>query len=182
MIKLFKILGVICLVGILACNEESTSDNEGSSTQLVDATTADNQEVQYAETTFSSYLEVSSDRNNLRISFSFFPDGTDFDFDAKTASIPCAFFSRIPDDVDIQLSAPTDDSCEPYVITFNSTGESFTLDGIVVPFTSSYEKFADDFEFIITQDGVLDAEDNALLTSDGKLEDYFDLILEKRGD
>lgn len=180
MIKLLKIIGVVCLVGLLACNEESISD-EDSSTQLT--TTSDSQEAQYTETTFSSYLEMSSDRNYLRISFSFFPDGTDFDFDAKTASIPCAFFSRIPDDVDVQLSAPTEDACEPYVITFNETGESFTLDGIVVPFASQYEKFADDFEFTITQDGVLDAEDNILLTSDGgKLEDYFDLILEKRGD
>lgn len=172
---------MVCLVGGVACNEESGSNDEDSSTQLVNTATADSEEIQYTDTSFSSYLELSGNKNYLRISFSFFPDGTDFDFATKTASIPCAFFSRIPDDVNVQLSAPTDDSCEPYVISFNEAGESFTLDGIVIPFTSSYEKFADDFEFIITQDGVLDAEDNALLSSDGeKLEDYFDAILEKR--
>lgn len=176
--KKFSILLLVLVLFMpIGCTEED-ADVESTSpvvrSQVGDLT--------FESSGFSSYIELSTDKNYLRFAFSFFPDGTGFDFDKKKVSIPCSFLMRIPDDVDVQLSAPLEEDCEiPYTISFDSEGETFTLDGIVVHLNSSYDRFADDFEFIVSADGIKDAVDGTVLTSGrGKLEDFYDLILKER--
>ncbi|MBI2338841.1 MAG: hypothetical protein HYU99_00535 [Deltaproteobacteria bacterium] len=168
-----------------ACSESGSSlSDEGESTSASSSASTGTgvDSLTYNASGFSTWLEFTPEKNYLRIAFSFFPDGTAFDFDKKTASIPCTFLSRIPEGVDVQLSAPVEEPCEtPYTVTFDGAGETFTLNGIVAPFNTAYEKFAGDFEFDITAEGVRDVSDGASLSSDsGKLEDFYDLILERR--
>lgn len=179
---LFILIISIILFGACSGGTSSGSGSSGEAESTATSTGTSIDSLTYNASGFSDYLEFTPEKNYLRMAFSFFPDGTGFDFDKKTVSIPCAFLSRIPEGVDVQLSAPIEEPCEtPYTITFDGTGETFTLNGIVVPFNSAYDKFAGDFEFDITADGVRDARDGTVLTaSGGKLEDFYDLILERR--
>lgn len=177
---LFSILFLLFLFTGVGCTEEDASDAETDPSGNSKSLSGEN--LVFAPSGFSPYIEISG-KTHLRFAFSFFPEGSGFDFDQKTVSIPCTFLSsRISEDVDVQLSAPLEEECDTlYTITFDDDAESFTLEGIVVPLNSSYDRFADDFEITISVDGVKDAANGDLLTSaGGKLEDFYDLILEKR--
>lgn len=145
----------------------------------VSAETATAGHLVFEATSFSPFVEKTADGKTLRIAYSFFPDGTDFDFDAKTVSIPCSFKSRAPDGVDLNLSAPVNQPCNPYKLSFNAEGEAFTLNGIEVPLTGdSYTRFVEDFEFEMTTEGIRDSLDGSSIETDGgKLEDYYFVIL-----
>lgn len=133
----------------------------------------------FTDSAFSSYIQFSADKKLTRYSYNFFPEGTDFNFETKTVSIPCSFLSAAPaDGVDIALSAPIEQRCQPYVLNFGDS-DDFTLYGIVTPADS--EKFLDTFEFMITPEGALDTLDGSLISSTrGKFEDYYDLVLKRR--
>ncbi|MBI4411100.1 MAG: hypothetical protein HY541_01280 [Deltaproteobacteria bacterium] len=173
-ILLFLFLLGACSGAGSVSSDENVSSGSTASTDISSLT--------YNPSGFSTHLEFTPEKNYLRIGFAFFPDSTAFDFEEKTVSIPCTFLNRIPEGVDVQLSAPTEELCDTYyTITFDGTGESFTLNGIVVPFSTVYEKFAGDFEFEITADGVRDVQDaTTLAPTSGTLEDFYDLILERR--
>lgn len=170
-----------------ACKEEAVEEDPFSPAEKPSTKMPIIESLTFGSSGFSDYIEVSSDKKYFRFAFDFFPEGSGFNFEDKTVSVPCTFLlTRIPEDlpegVDIQLSAPLEEDCESnYTIKFDSVDEFFTLKGIVAKMNSSYDRFADDFEIIISLDGVKDASDNTSLSSDGdKLEDFYDLILERR--
>lgn len=179
--KIGTLIGICFLVLMGACTEgveetatdPNAADPKGSSLS---------ESLKFEDSSFSPYLQLSEDKLHIRMAFSFFPDGTDFNFKDQTLSIPCSFLSVVPEGVDVQLSPPLIPPCQgSHDISFNASGEKFTLNGIVVPLNPVYQKLVEDFEIEITADGVRDSLDASDLVSDeGTLEAFYELIVERR--
>lgn len=163
----------ILILGLSGCNESSDADDTSSISTGGSTSTS----LVCEDASFSDYLEFCSSRSVLRISYSFFPDGTDFNFTDQTATIPCISASA-SSDISIQISEPEDgSSCADTVLSFTATDESFTLEGIVVPMSSEYTKFESDYQLVITSAGFTHSTDDSLVSaSGGKLEDFITAI------
>jgi len=134
----------------------------------------------FSQSSFSPYIYVNSDKSYLRISYGFFPDGSEFDFSKQTITIACSFLVSTPEGIDIQSSTPMETNCEPYILDLAKNGESFTVDGILIPIAGNYLQMEPDFGIILSTDGVKDSTDGTILTaSSGKLEDYYKQILDR---
>lgn len=183
MVKNIFIAMILVFGFLMGCEEEATDTAvDNLPAPVISDGSSAKKAVEFEESVFSPYLEFSPDKSSLRIAFSFFPDGSGFDFEAQTVAIPCAFLNLVPEGVDVQLSAPLEDDCKtPTTISFGDAGESFTLDGIVVPFDKTYAKFGKDFELLVSEGGMEDTSDGTLLFSEnGGLEDFYKLLLARR--
>lgn len=187
---------LVCLILVLAaCEEEATSGqpaaDQGSNQQVnpnqpsLPNLESDGANLNCNPSSFSDLIEIckNTDTNaeSLRLAYSFFPDGTDFDFVQTRVIVPASFKDRIPAGVDVQLSAPLAGDQSGIIIPFNEQGEQMTLEGIVLPFVPPVTKFQAQFELTITRDGIEDGRDGVLLLSNlGTLEDFYQVLLERR--
>lgn len=179
---LASLLALLTLsVGLVSCEEDEVDSDEASADE-VSPPPAQLETPAFENSNFSQFVEVSTDKKFVRVAFSFFPDGTDVDFERKTVGIPCTFPSNLPDDVDIALSAPIEAECDTlYLVSFPETTSLFTLNGIVMTVESADMKFEPDFGIRLSSDGIRDSFDGTLLSSSaGTLEDFYQIIIDKR--
>ncbi|MBX7147595.1 hypothetical protein K1X76_00795 [bacterium] len=187
---------------LTACGSGQSGD--GASDEKSSALTQSIEDLDF-ENTFSPYVGVSTDKKYLRLSFGFFPDGSvyntaasgkkvyvTFSDDGQTENeevndeeiscgsycvmIPCDFVAPAVDLLSLGLSAPTEGSCQPVKYEFNGADEIFTVNGYVVPLNGSYNKFANDFGFKITESGFVDATSGDPITGE-KLEEIYQKII-----
>lgn len=135
---------------------------------------------------FSDFVEICTRPDQaepllIRLAFSFFPDGTDFDFENKKVVIKNSFEQKLPDGVDVQLTAPQEKNQATLEFIFTAENEAMTVDGLTMPLNKSNEKFKASLGLVITIDGIQDASDSTLLLSElGTLEDYYQLVQERK--
>ena len=179
---LLTLIALCTLTLSLASCEEDKIDSEVVAADEGVPEPAPRETLTFEKSNFSPFVEVSTDKKFVRVAFSFFPDGTDVDFERKIVGVLCTFPSNIPDDVNVQLTAPIEAEWDsPYVVAFPETTSLFTLDGIVMTVESAGMKFEPDFGIRLSADGIRDSFDGTLLSSsEGKLEDFYQLIIDKR--
>ncbi|EKD41769.1 MAG: hypothetical protein ACD_73C00540G0002 [uncultured bacterium] len=125
---------------------------------------------------FSPYIEFSEDNKLMRLKFSFFPDGTNFDFPGKRVIIPCDINNSVPEGVDVNLNAPIKPTCDqPFVLDVTQEGEYLNTEGLVL--LVGEKIFSQNYGFEITLQGVKNnANDIILMAPKGKLEEYYALV------
>lgn len=195
-------LAFFCAVWFIACNEagQSTSTADSGALSASDAvevtgsvetaeitpidTNSDNDAAMasYALTAFSKYVYIQADAKTFLIDFNFFPAGTDFDSQNKTATLPCDAVEGNESGATVSMSAAgEDEECAAVVVDLSQA--TFTFVGLEFSFEASLDVFAETFEFKITPEGITDAADGELIeldAEDANLENAYNAVMDRR--
>lgn len=205
-------LALLCAFCITACNEVETSssgsnaesvtandaaksstENSVGASETVETTEitaidadSDNDAAEtmssYAPSSFSQYVYVKSDTKVFLIDFNFFPEGTDFDSQNKTATLPCETAAPEGSGATVSMSAPEEgDGCEAVVVDLTSA--TFTFVGLEFAYEDSLDVFSEALEFKITPEGIADASDGEVIDldfEDANLENAYNAVMDRR--
>lgn len=188
-----KLIPMAALFWIMtaACNEAETTTSLDTTQQTttaeaqvsaIDTAASDNDAVSagsYTQTTFSRYVYEKSGEDVFLIDFNFFPEGTDFDSQAKTAALPCE--TTTDTDAAIDVNATEEEDCDKLTVDLSSA--TFTFIGLEISHDESQQLFVEDFEFKITTDGFVDPLDGATLdvaADTATLESVYNAVMDKR--
>lgn len=166
---------ILLITSQITCNQDDPSPVQEVNTPS-STTNLKSDDVSFASSSFSDLVELSVDKQWIRLDFDFFPPETSFD--VKTVSITCFFDDEeAVANVSEQLSAgeeKTERFC--YTLTLD---ESMYYDekGLVMPYSSPLNFFSAVFGIVITDDAVQDKSGKTLTSTEGTLDDYFRLSM-----
>lgn len=165
----------------------ATSDEDDSTTVSITeiqsgSSTATNPLEGYSQSEFSKYVYIANSGKKFLIDFNFFPEGTDFDSQEKTVTIPCEY-TEMPEEVDVNVSVDVEESdCESEIV-IDLSGASFSFVGLEFAYEESLDVFDDNFEFKISTDGFVDSLDGEKIdvaAEDANLENIYNAVIDKR--
>jgi len=187
---------LVLLLAVAACSSNqsgSTSDlnpvnlsNGNTGITSLQGTNVSDRDNYDQEANFCDNILFHKTEARVLIDYNFFPQGADVcqqaTYDAelnpaslcrteKTVVLPCGF-EGTDEAVDsllaVDISAPVGgESCSEHLVLDVSSAE-FTVDGLVFPFSSSLDVFANSLGFRITREGIVDVSNGALLSFESK--------------
>lgn len=142
--------------------EKSETENSNVSISAIETKSAPALKSDFDQSNFSKFIYFHKDKNRIVLDYNFFPEGSDFDSEKKTVSLPCV--KPLPDDehLSINLNATSNAPCKSKSLDVSTA--TFTLLGLEFEFDREFDLFAEDYGFVLTADGFVDSEYGELFT------------------
>lgn len=101
---------------------------------------------QFDQSTFSRHIYWHKVDSKILILLDFFPKGSEFDFDKKTATLPCQYsVSDVDPNIDASLNVPessSDDECQRTVINLKDGQFDLSANGFIFDATAPLQIFS----------------------------------------
>lgn len=171
--KIFYLPIFVCLLA--ACS--GGGEDQNSSVAADSNSTAKAEALTFSASSFSSFIFYSEDFKTVRLAFSFFPDGTRFDFKGRKILIPCGFKDpAVADGVDVNLNAPVvaADCHDGVELSLVSTSMQMGLEGVEGSMEDVNQMLEDHFNLLLTTTHGMESSQAhvALAPGAGKLTDF----------